>query len=64
MKRFKDYNVTLTKFASFNRLSYKGLALADVAQNGKVNYAYHTNVLKYDEGKELLRLLKKGKIEL
>ena len=64
MKRFKDYDVTLTKFASFNRLSYKGLALADVSQNGKVNYTYHTNVLKYDEGKELLRLLKKGKIEL
>ena len=64
MKRCKDYDVTLTRFASFNRLSYKDSALANVAQNGKVIYTYHTNVLKYDEGTDILRLLKKGKIEL
>lgn len=64
MKRFKDYDVTLTKFASFNRLSYKGLALADVSQNGKINYTFHSNMLKFKEGTDILRLLKKGKIEL
>ena len=64
MKRFKDYDVKLTKFASFNRLSYKGVALADVAQNGKVNYAFRSNMLKFKEGTDILRLLKRGKIEL
>ena len=64
MNRFKDYDVKLTKFASFNRLSYKGVALADVAQNGKVNYTFHSNMLKFKEGTDILRLLKKGKIEL
>ena len=64
MKRFKGYDVTVTKFASFNRLSYKGVALANVSQNGKVIYTYYTNLLKYDEGTELLRLLEEGKIEL
>lgn len=64
MKRFKDYDVKLTKFASFNRLSHKGLALADVAQNGKVKYTFHSNMLKFKEGTDILRLLKKGKIEL
>ena len=64
MKRFKGYNVKVTRFASFIRLSYEGLALADVAQNGKVNYIFHSNMLKFKEGSDILRLLKKGKIEL
>ena len=63
MNRFKDYDVKLVEYPSYDELYYKGETLAKVAKNGKVIYTYHSNMLQFKEGTELLRLLKKGKVE-
>lgn len=63
MNRFKDYDIKFVEHPSFDELHYKDEILARVSKNGKVIYTYHSNMLQFKEGTEILRLLKKGKVE-
>lgn len=63
MNRFKDYDIELVEYPSYNELHYKDEILARVSKNGKIVYTYHSNMLRFKEGTEILRLLKKGKVE-
>ena len=63
MNRFKDYDVKLVEYPSFDELWYKETILAKVAKNGKVVYTYRSNMLTFEEGTYILRLLRKGKVE-
>lgn len=64
MNRFKYYDVQLVEYPNFNELWYKGNILAKLAKNGKVMHTYRTNMLEFKEGTEILRLLRKGKVEI
>lgn len=63
MNRFKNYDVSLIEYSVFNELIYKGKVVAKVDKKGKVIYIYHNTLLISKEGREIMILLKKGKID-